>query len=398
MTKSAEALVKPELLVWARKSAGLTVKEAARKVGVKPERLENWESGKKRPTVKQLEKLGNVCKRPLAVFYLSEPPKDFQPIHDFRRLPGEVAGIKSPQLIFQIRLAQERRELAIELFEQLEGKLPTFSAKAKPSASPEDLARKVRQLLGITVEEQAKLKGKYDTFNKWRAALERVGVVVFQARDVKVSEMRGFSIAQRPFPAVVVNIKDAPQARVFTMLHEFVHILLGDSGLCDLYEETHRDPAAEKRETFCNHVAGAILVPKDELLNEDLVLQKGRSVYWSNDEIAELAARYGASREVLLRRLLILERTTNKFYQKKRKELLIEYKEMGKRESSGFAPPHRIAISTAGPLFIRLVLNNYYQEKITSSDLSAFLNIKLKHMGRIEDEIMGHRVGLGAIA
>ncbi len=92
MAKRVEAMVQPELLVWARTSAGLSLDQAAKKVQVGPGRLESWESGKGRPTVrptvKQLRKLGNAYKRPIAVFYLPEPPKDFQPMKDFRRLPG----------------------------------------------------------------------------------------------------------------------------------------------------------------------------------------------------------------------------------------------------------------------------------------------------------------------
>lgn len=398
MARSVEALVRPALLLWARKSAGLSVVQAAKKVQVKAERLESWERGERRPTVKQLRKLANTYKRPLAVFYLSEPPKDFQAIRDFRSLPGEIAGVESPGLKLEIRRAQERREIALELYEGLEDELPKFPAKAHLSDDPEALAIGMRRLVRMTREAQTLMATGYDAFNRWRSALEEAGILVFQARGIPVSEMRGFSIGQRPLPAVVVNIKDAPRGRVFTMLHELVHIVLGDSGLCDLEEEAYRHPEEDRVETFCNRVAGAILVPKDDLLREDLVLAKGRRVQWSDDDIEELAGRYAVSREVLLRRLLIFNRTTKEFYEKKRKQFIKQYDEIRKRETSGFPPHYRLAISTAGPLFIRLVFNNYYQDKITTSDLSGFLNIKLKHVGRIESEVMGHKTVLGATA
>jgi Zn-dependent peptidase ImmA (M78 family) len=115
-------------------------------------------------------------------------------------------------------------------------------------------------------------------------------------------------------------------------------------------------------------------------------------------EIAGLADRYAVSREVLLRRLLIFNRTTKGFYQKKRRQFVKEYEELRKLKAGGFAPHYRLAISTAGPLFIRLVFDSYYQEKITASDLSSFLNVKLKHVGRIEGEVMGLKTLLGATA
>jgi len=79
MSKRIEAIVKPDLLIWARESAGFTKEDAANKLRIKLQRLEDWEAGASRPTIKQLRKLGQLYKRPIAVFYLDEKPTDFQP-------------------------------------------------------------------------------------------------------------------------------------------------------------------------------------------------------------------------------------------------------------------------------------------------------------------------------
>ena len=133
MANRVEAIVKPELLSWARRSAGLDVDQAAKKIPVKPERLASWERGESRPTVKQLRKLGRVYRRPLAIFYLPEPPLDFHPMHDFRRLPGEVAGVQSPELCYEIRRALNRREIALELYEAALGPVTEFTLRAQLS-------------------------------------------------------------------------------------------------------------------------------------------------------------------------------------------------------------------------------------------------------------------------
>lgn len=80
------AVLNPELLVWARNTAGLTLEAAAKKLGVKPSRLTEWEANRLRPTVAQLRKAANVYKRPLAVFFRPQAPAQPQPLHDFRRL------------------------------------------------------------------------------------------------------------------------------------------------------------------------------------------------------------------------------------------------------------------------------------------------------------------------
>lgn len=122
----ATTLWNVRLLVWARKSAGLSVEAAAHKTGVTKERLEAWERRDQleKPTFAQLRKLASVYKRPLAAFYLPEPPKRFEAMHDFRR-PAEGALPESPELTFEVRRAHDRREWAIELFVDIEETPPT---------------------------------------------------------------------------------------------------------------------------------------------------------------------------------------------------------------------------------------------------------------------------------
>jgi transcriptional regulator with XRE-family HTH domain len=117
MARTPPALVEPALLSWARASAGLTVEEAAKKLDQPPDRLAAWEAGDERPSVAQLRAAARVYKRPLAVFYLPEPPRDFQPLRDFRRVPDAEAGRLSPELRDTIRRAYTQREAALELRE-----------------------------------------------------------------------------------------------------------------------------------------------------------------------------------------------------------------------------------------------------------------------------------------
>jgi len=88
MARRIYAVAKPELLRWAREDARYSIPEAAKKLNTSADRLLSFERGENRPTIKQLRNLANIYKRPLAVFFLPEPPKDFQAMRDFRRLPG----------------------------------------------------------------------------------------------------------------------------------------------------------------------------------------------------------------------------------------------------------------------------------------------------------------------
>lgn len=386
MATTVEALVEPRLLAWARRSAGLSVEATAHKTQTSVERIAQWESGGRRPTLKQLRKLGRVYHRPLAVFYLPEPPTDFTALHDFRRLPGVIAGTTTPQLILEVRKAQARTELATELAETAGIPLPEFSYATSLSTDPEVVASEIRQYLGVSHVDQGSFTTDYDGLNYWRRRLEDAGVLVFQSYAIDVDELRGFSITNMSHPAVVVNVKDAVRGRLFTMAHELAHIALRRGGLCDLEEEAARGPEELAVERYCNHVAGGVLVPMQALLAEPEVQQQSDGE-WLDETLEALAARYGASREVVLRRLLLADRTTKDFYQTKRQQFSEEAREYQANRRRGIVPPGRKALSASGPTFATLILQSYYQERITPSDVSDFLEVKLKHLPKIESAL-----------
>jgi transcriptional regulator with XRE-family HTH domain len=105
MARSIPALVKPALLIWARERSGLQLEQAAQKLKIAPDILRAWETGADRPSISQVRKLGEVYKRPLAVFFLPEPPKDFDAQREFRRLPGVTPQNESPEMRLALRTA-----------------------------------------------------------------------------------------------------------------------------------------------------------------------------------------------------------------------------------------------------------------------------------------------------
>ena len=378
------ALANPSVLLWARRTAGLDTDEVARKVGTSSDRLESWERGEQQPSITQLRKLADVYKRSLAVFFLEKPPPDEAPPSDFRRFDPKAAEPLSSSLRFVIRDARDRREAAIDLFDELDEHPPEFSLSAKVSDDPERVGQHLRNALAA-----GKTPAGGDprvAFNFWRDASENAGVLVFQARDVEVEEMRGFSISERPLPAVVLNIQDAPAGRTFSLLHELAHIMLNHGGLC-IFEERGPQTDIQRTEVFCNHIAGATLLPAASLLQEPEVPRRRESAI-PDDALERLARRYGASREAVLRRLVILDRVPLAYYQRKRQDYAREHvqRRAGTREG-GFAPPYTLAWTTRGKLFTRLVLQSYDDERITSSDVAGYLGLRLRWLERVREAV-----------
>ena len=388
MTKMVRARIKPELLIWARQSLHLQIAEAAKKIGVPEGCLLKWEQGERAPTIRQLRTAARVYKRPMAVFYLPEPPSDFDALRDFRRLPDTISREPSPALTMAIRAAHQQREDALALYDLLDLSPPTLPAIRKRGIPAEALAENAREILGVDLATQFGWRDRYKALSAWTTALEQAGILVFQAGGVRIEEMRAFSMGARPLPVITANAQDSPRGRVFSIIHEFGHILKDATGLCDLHEDPSDASAEQGMETFCNGFAAALLVPTAALLSEKQVISTKTPEAWSDDVIWELSVKYSVSREVILRRLLTLQRTSQRFYERKRREFLHIYKRFRDQKQQGFVPYYRRIISKLGKAYVRLTLEAYHRETITSADLSDLLGVRLKHIPDIENEVV----------
>lgn len=58
------ARVKPELIRWVRRNAGLSVADVAKKAGTSVSIVHQWEDGTVQPTVRQLRLLANATQAP----------------------------------------------------------------------------------------------------------------------------------------------------------------------------------------------------------------------------------------------------------------------------------------------------------------------------------------------
>ena len=136
-----------------------------------------------------------------------------------------------------------------------------------------------------------------------------------------------------------------------------------------------------------------MLIPQRALLEEPRVSDHSSGPAWEDSDLEWLSTRYGTSKETVLRRLLILGKTNTEFYRAKRKQYQEEWEQLLRtRTKGGFAPPHQMAISRGGKTFIDLVLRSYYRKKITLSDVSSLLGVRLKHLPKIERAMMGRPV------
>lgn len=388
MSRSVDAIINPKLLVWAREEAYLGSQQASEALKVSIDKLQAWEDGELTPTVKQLRQIAKKYKQSFAAFYLPEPPISKRTnLKDYRRLPGDIILGITPSLAFEIRDAVDRRQISLEMYEELQSSPPDWKLTIKLSDSPEEVGKRVRDYLGIDCKEQRKWRDKRIAFNTLRELFEKAGVLVLQSTRVETSEMRGFSVGEFPLPVIVVNRKDSYAGRSFSMFHELAHTMLRSSGICDMKEGYIKAEEDRYVEIFCNHVASACLVPETYLIKEDIV-RNHQGSEWSDESLERLSGYYGVSKEVILRKLLDLGLTNNSFYKMKRNEFIEEYKNLRKRK--GFVAPAVDVVSSSGKLYVSLVLDAYTTNRITPSDVSDYLGVRLKHLKKITEAISSH--------
>ncbi|HMH71975.1 MAG TPA: ImmA/IrrE family metallo-endopeptidase, partial [Bradyrhizobium sp.] len=215
-------------------------------------------------------------------------------------------------------------------------------------------------------------------------------ILVFVVPRLKMKEMRGTALAEAALPVILVNSKDRGNGRVFTLLHEFCHLALRQSGVSNIGGDRTDapNPAVER---FCNAVAAAALMPSDWLLREQLVVQKGAQKSWRDDELEALAARFGVSQEAVLRRLLTLGRTTQAFYDSRRSVFQKLYDDLDeKKETSDGGPKyHLVVLSQLGRTFTRLVFQGYHDRYFTLRDVAGLLNMKVTTVPVMEKAAFG---------
>lgn len=379
MARTQPALVNAAMLVWARSQIGMPTSVAASKAATNEDTLASWESSDAYPTMRQARLLAGAYRVPLAAFFLEKPPavKTHLP-KDLRRIAGaELHGLSST-LQIDVRDSWQKREIALELLEAKNVAPPTFGFSTKLNADPETTGSNLRFVLKATLEDQRSWRDGRRAFNAWRSLAEAAGVLVFQTSDLTLDEVRAYSLYAKALPVVVVNRKDVPVARVFSLLHELVHLGLHSEGICDLSTALDRRPEDQRLEVFCNAVAAAALLPRNAILSQPIIQAGKGSPRWENHQIEQLARSFSVSREALLRRLLTLKLTTEEFYKQKRDEYSKEYASQPAKK--GFILPPADVVSLYGKPYVRLVLDGLNAGGLTTSDASDYLGLRLKHL------------------
>ena len=385
MARSIPALIRPRLLIWARKMSGLRVHEAARKSDINEAKLLAWEKGEDRPTIAELRTLGEIYKRPIAVFYLAEPPAAFDAQREFRRLPGLDPSEESLEMRLELRRALYRREAAAEIYDNLHEQVPRLTDGANPGDDAEIVGGRIRKLLSVTWTEQLGWPSAGAALNAWRQSIEKVGILVFQTSGVSLEEMRGISIPRGPLPVILLNNADSPHGRIFSLLHEFAHTLLANAGHKTSVMSQRASPFDLVLERSSNAFAAAALMPEKNFLS--VAYEFPTALEGQDSALLNLADAIKVSPEAILRRLVSLRKVPMQLYREKRAQWQRRPWYLRRKRSTGGAPVEVRIVANAGRPFVSLVLEGYRRSKVSSTDVSDYLGVQLKYLDRVQRQL-----------
>lgn len=270
--------VNPDILRWARETAGLSPEDAVRHLDMKDargisakDRLIALEKGDDLPSESMLDKMAKRYHRPLLAFYLRQIPPKGDRGEDFRKLPESVDRIQEGIVDAVVRNIRVRQGLVRGGLE-VAGEAVTlpFIGSMQREDGVHAVAESIGEVLDFDRNSYWNKPDLRSAFAYLRARAENSGIFVILVDNlgsrhtaISVDAFRGFASADDIAPFVAINANDSPGAWSFTLAHELAHLWVGSSGLSG----SNADIGIEK---FCNDVSGEFLLSHDEALGLDI--------------------------------------------------------------------------------------------------------------------------------
>lgn len=257
--------VSSDILDWILRLSG---KYAANLNHKHQSQLDEWRTGRTKPTLNQIKDMSRKLHVPFGYFFLNEPFDDTPKVFAHRTIGSRAPSKASRELIDTVTHMESIQNWMIEELHRENGDPLEFVGSLTSDSTTSQIVEKIRNILAVPVDWFRKTSDPHNAFDYLRDAMERSGVIVMMSgivgnnthRRLNPNEFRAFALVDKNAPLIFINRNDEPAAaRLFSLVHEFVHILMGSDELYDAAENSEQ--TVSRLETACNRGAGEFLMP-----------------------------------------------------------------------------------------------------------------------------------------
>ena len=390
-----EALVTPNVMTWARQRRGMEVADLASKLNVKPEAIDAWEAGEKRPTFRQAQRIAQALYVPFGFLYMSEPPIEELPLTDFRTTPGQSPRKPSPDLLDLLNDVMGKQQWFRDYRESEGAEALPFMGRFESTDQAEEVAGDIRTV--IDVNSARSRAANWEGFmRELTRNAEGLGIMVMRSgvvgnnnhRPLNVEEFRGFSISDSFAPLIFINGRDFKGSQIFTFAHEMAHIWAGQGGLSNPDYGLRSGQDDGSLEQFCNRVAAETLVP-----GGDFRSRWGNGSSSLEAKIKSLTSHYKVSAMVVLRQAYDHDFLPVAAYRDIYGQLV--------EQASGIEPAgesggnfHYTLMARNGASFTEAVILGAAGGTLLSSQAADLLGVKVKTLPAIARHLFGGPLNL----
>lgn len=358
MSKKTEKMnINPNVLKILRENAGYIdddgIDELAKKLGVSKDKIISVENGDDRFTLRQIEKLSQIYKMPLAIFFSDSVPH-IPKLPDYRLH-------RDRKLSRKVYLAIRRAKYLVDMVYEISGKrsiIPSFGSEL----TPKELALRLKEYLRPLhpTGHPSKILDYYK-----RLIEEKLNIIVIEYPLEKM-DVGGFTICSN-LAVIVLNESDKATVKIFSLFHELGHLLHGESGICSITMEESID-----REKYCNRFAAEFLMPEPDV--KAIVNRYGTD----NDALKRMHKRFGVSMHAIMIRLLNLGLISRERYDEFRKSF-------DKRPEESVRMRHWETTyrNRVGHLVLEEVNKAYKNGDISFWEAMSILDLKMKYAEKL---------------
>jgi len=388
---SNQAIISSNVLKWARLRSDFTIELVAKKTNVKVEKLKKWEEGVSKPTFNQAQKLANILHIPFGYLFLDNPPIEKKILPDLRTIADSSLdnfSVDVEDVISDVKFKQDwYQDFKIE---RGDSKI-SFIGKYNYNDDSKVIASDIAQTLRLKLAERNISKNWEEFYTLLVNKAENLGLWVMQSsmvgnnthRILNVEEFRGFVISDSIAPVIFINGSDSKAARIFTLIHEIVHLWFNSSGVSNIDFRIDNTSYYSKHERKCNEIAAEILVPKEQILKE---WNQKLSVSINSEKLCKF---FKVSSVVVARRAFDLKLINNNEFFDYYYDLVKIWgnKKQKQKEKNGGPSYYKLLPIKNGNNFLYDVIQNVYSQNILMRDGAKLLGLTPATLAKYSDNM-----------